>query len=94
MASLPAATPSVELVQNVPTDVYRVPSPAAPSAPQRHVVMVPGTPASRLSRRRCAELSVALCASVCVVGLAGHREAPRAGLAATARFTFPSRSRT
>ena len=44
MASLPAATPSVELVQSVPTDVYRVPSPAPPSAPQRHVVLVPGNP--------------------------------------------------
>ena len=50
---------------------------------------VPGNPASRASTRAAAELSVALCASVCVVGLAGHREAPRAGLAATARFTLP-----
>ena len=90
MASLPAATPSVELVQNVPTDVYRVPSPAPPSAPQRHVVLVPGNPGQPgFYARAAAELSVALCASVCVVGLAGHREAPRAGLAATARFTLP-----
>ena len=90
MASLPAATPSVELVQSVPTDVYRVPSPAPPSGPQRHVVLVPGNPGQPgFYARAAAELSVALCASVCVVGLAGHREAPLAGLAATARFTLP-----
>ncbi len=68
MASLPAATPSVELVQNVPTDVYRVPSPAPPSATQLHVVIVPGNPGQPgFYARSASELSVSLCASFCVV---------------------------
>ena len=82
-----AATPSVELVQSVPTDVYRVPSRRSSPAAIA-VVLVPEIRAASFTRA-AAELSVALCASVCVVGLAGHREAPLAGLAATARFTLP-----